>query len=301
MELLQIRGAREHNLKNIDLDIPKGKLVVISGLSGSGKSSLAFNTIYAEGQRRYVESLSVYARQFLDIMPKPDVDSITGLSPAISVQQKVSSRNPRSTVGTVTEIYDYFRMLFARAGTPYSPATGLPITAQSITEMVEAVLKFKTGEKVLLLAPIVQSRKGEYRKLFLELQKKGFQRFKINSDIYTAEEIPELDKNKKHDISIVVDRLVIKHDAETRERLLNAFEVILSYTSGLAQVERADLGVKQSEKITTFSQVFACPVSGFTISELSPRLFSFNSPIGMCNNCSGLGNTWQFFRRVDYT
>ena len=298
MELLKIRGAREHNLKNIDIDIPKGQLVVISGLSGSGKSSLAFNTIYAEGQRRYVESLSVYARQFLDIMPKPDVDSITGLSPAISVQQKVSSRNPRSTVGTVTEIYDYFRMLFARAGTPYSPQTGLPITAQSITEMVETVLSFKVGEKVLLLAPIVQSRKGEYQKLLLELRKKGFQRFKINSDIYTVDDIPELNKNKKHDISIVVDRLVIKHDDETRERLLNAFEVILSYTSGLAQVQRLNSDLKKSEQVTTFSQKFACPVSGFTISELSPRLFSFNSPIGMCSNCSGLGETWQFLEEL---
>ncbi|MDJ0981404.1 MAG: excinuclease ABC subunit UvrA [Kiloniellales bacterium] len=281
---LSVRGAREHNLKNIDLDLPRDKLVVITGLSGSGKSSLAFDTIYAEGQRRYVESLSAYARQFLELMQKPDVDSIEGLSPAISIEQKTTSRNPRSTVGTVTEIYDYMRLLFARVGVPYSPATGLPIESQTVSQMVDRVMEMPEGTRLYLLAPIVRGRKGEYRKELAELQKRGFQRVKIDGQIHEIDEAPALDKKRKHDIEVVVDRLVLRPDLE--QRLADSFETALNLADGLAFVENADGGER-----TTFSARFACPVSGFTIDEIEPRLFSFNNPFGACPSCDGLGTT----------
>ena len=281
---LSVRGAREHNLKNVDLDLPRDKLVVITGLSGSGKSSLAFDTIYAEGQRRYVESLSAYARQFLELMQKPDVDSIEGLSPAISIEQKTTSRNPRSTVGTVTEIYDYMRLLFARVGVPYSPATGLPIESQTVSQMVDRVMEMPEGSRVYLLAPIVRGRKGEYRKELAELQKRGFQRVKIDGQIHEIDEAPALDKKRKHDIEVVVDRLVLRPDLE--QRLADSFETALNLADGLAFVEDADGGAR-----TTFSARFACPVSGFTIDEIEPRLFSFNNPFGACPSCDGLGTT----------
>ncbi len=281
---LSVRGAREHNLKNIDLDLPRDKLVVITGLSGSGKSSLAFDTIYAEGQRRYVESLSAYARQFLELMQKPDVDSIEGLSPAISIEQKTTSRNPRSTVGTVTEIYDYMRLLFARVGVPYSPATGLPIESQTVSQMVDRVMEMPEGTRLYLLAPIVRGRKGEYRKELAELQKRGFQRVKIDGQIHEIDEAPALDKKRKHDIEVVVDRLVLRPDLE--QRLADSFETALNLADGLAFIENADGGER-----TTFSARFACPVSGFTIDEIEPRLFSFNNPFGACPSCDGLGTT----------
>ena len=281
---ISVRGAREHNLKNVDLDLPRDKLVVITGLSGSGKSSLAFDTIYAEGQRRYVESLSAYARQFLELMQKPDVDSIEGLSPAISIEQKTTSRNPRSTVGTVTEIYDYMRLLFARVGVPYSPATGLPIESQTVSQMVDRVMEMPEGARLYLLAPIVRGRKGEYRKELAELQKRGFQRVKIDGQIHEIDEAPALDKKRKHDIEVVVDRLVLRPDLE--QRLADSFETALNLADGLAFVEEADSGER-----TTFSARFACPVSGFTIDEIEPRLFSFNNPFGACPSCDGLGTT----------
>ena len=281
-KFIKIRGAREHNLKNIDVDIPKDKLVVITGLSGSGKSSLAFDTIYAEGQRRYVESLSAYARQFLDLMNKPDVDSIEGLSPAISIEQKTTSKNPRSTVGTITEIYDYMRLLWARVGTPYSPATGLPIEMQTISQMVDSIMTMPENTKLMILAPVVRGRKGEYRKEMQEWQKKGFQRIKIDGTIYDIDDTPTLDKNKKHDISVVVDRIIVRADIESR--LAASLEKALDLADGLALAERMDTG-----EIKTFSSKFACPVSGFTITDLEPRLFSFNNPQGACPTCSGLG------------
>lgn len=280
---ISVRGAREHNLKNIDLDIPRYKLVVFTGLSGSGKSSLAFDTIYAEGQRRYVESLSAYARQFLDMMQKPDVDQIDGLSPAISIEQKTTSKNPRSTVGTVTEIYDYMRLLWARVGIPYSPATGLPIESQTVTQMVDITLKLPEGTRVYLLAPVVRGRKGEYRKEFADYQKKGFQRVKINGEFYDINELPVLDKNLKHNIDVVVDRLVVKADMQSR--LADSFETALKLAEGLATIELAD----DTKQQIIFSEKFACPVSGFTISEIEPRLFSFNNPFGACPTCDGLG------------
>lgn len=279
---LRIKGAREHNLKDIDVDIPRDKLVVITGLSGSGKSSLAFDTIYAEGQRRYVESLSAYARQFLDLMKKPDVDSIEGLSPAISIEQKTTSKNPRSTVGTITEIYDYMRLLWARVGVPYSPATGLPIESQTISQMVDMVMAHEEGTKLLILAPVIRARKGEYRKELLEWQKKGFQRVKIDGKMYEIDSTPTLDKNKKHDISVVVDRVVVRPDLESR--LAQSLEKALDLADGLVYCERVDTGETQ-----TFSSKFACPVSGFTIVDLEPRLFSFNNPQGACPDCTGLG------------
>ncbi|MBS0519681.1 MAG: excinuclease ABC subunit UvrA [Proteobacteria bacterium] len=279
---ISIRGAREHNLKNVDLDLPRDKLVVITGLSGSGKSSLAFDTIYAEGQRRYVESLSAYARQFLELMQKPDVDSIEGLSPAISIEQKTTSRNPRSTVGTVTEIYDYLRLLFARVGVPYSPATGLPIESQTVSQMVDRVKAMPEGTRLYLMAPIVRSRKGEYRKELLELRKKGFQRVKIDGALYEIAEAPTLDKKYKHDIDVVVDRIVVKPDLGNR--LADSIETALELAEGLAVAENADTGER-----TVFSSRFACPVSGFTIEEIEPRLFSFNAPQGACPSCDGLG------------
>ena len=291
---IEVRGAREHNLKNIDVDIPRDQLVVITGLSGSGKSSLAFDTIYAEGQRRYVESLSAYARQFLDMMEKPDVDHISGLSPAISIEQKTTSKNPRSTVGTVTEIYDYMRLLFARAGTPYSPATGLPIEAQQVQDMVDRVMAMEEGTRAHLLAPIVRDRKGEYRKEFLELRKQGFQRVKVDGAFYELEEPPTLDKKYRHDIDVVVDRLVVKEGIETR--LADSFRTALDLADGIAVLETAP-SEGDPDRIT-FSENFACPVSGFTIPEIEPRLFSFNAPFGACPSCDGLGVELFFDERL---
>ena len=282
---IEVRGAREHNLKDIDVDIPRDQLVVITGLSGSGKSSLAFDTIYAEGQRRYVESLSAYARQFLDMMEKPDVDHISGLSPAISIEQKTTSKNPRSTVGTITEIYDYLRLLFARAGTPYSPATGLPIEAQQVQDMVDRVMTLEEGTRGYLLAPIIRDRKGEYRKEFLELRKQGFQRVKVDGEFYELDSPPTLDKKYRHDIDVVVDRIVVREGLETR--LADSFRTALDLADGIAVLETAP---KEGEpERITFSENFACPVSGFTIPEIEPRLFSFNAPFGACPSCDGLG------------
>jgi excinuclease ABC subunit A len=285
---ISIRGAREHNLKNIDVEIPRDTLTVLTGLSGSGKSSLAFDTIYAEGQRRYVESLSAYARQFLELMQKPDVDHIEGLSPAISIEQKTTSKNPRSTVGTVTEIYDYLRLLFARVGVPYSPATGLPIESQTVSQMADRILALPEGTRLYLLAPIVRGRKGEYRKELAELQKKGFQRVKVDGKFYDIGASPALDKKLKHDIEIVVDRIVAKPDIGNR--LPDSIETALNLADGLLLVEFADEKEKDGkQKQIIFSSKFACPVSGFTISEIEPRLFSFNNPHGACPECDGLG------------
>ena len=296
LKQIEVRGAREHNLKSIDVDIPRDRLVVITGLSGSGKSSLAFDTIYAEGQRRYVESLSAYARQFLDMMQKPDVDHISGLSPAISIEQKTTSKNPRSTVGTVTEIYDYLRLLFARAGTPYSPATGLPIEAQQVQDMVDRVLAMEEGTRAYLLAPVVRDRKGEYRKDFMELRKQGFQRVKVDGTFHDLDEPPTLDKKYRHDIDVVVDRIVVKQGTETR--LADSFRTALDLADGIAVLETAPReGEGEPERIT-FSENFACPVSGFTIPEIEPRLFSFNAPFGACPDCDGLGVELFFDERL---
>ncbi|HWA21751.1 MAG TPA: excinuclease ABC subunit UvrA, partial [Caulobacterales bacterium] len=284
---IQVRGAREHNLKNVSVDIPRGQLVVLTGLSGSGKSSLAFDTIYAEGQRRYVESLSAYARQFLELMQKPDVDSIDGLSPAISIEQKTTSRNPRSTVATVTEIYDYMRLLWARIGIPYSPATGLPIEAMQVSQMVDQIVALPEGARVYLLAPIARDRKGEYKKEFADLLKKGYQRVKVDGEYYALEDAPNLDKKFKHTIDVVVDRLAIKAGLETR--LADSVEQAVKLGDGLAVIEFADEPPKGYEKRILFSSKFACPVSGFTIPEIEPRLFSFNNPAGACPACDGLG------------
>ena len=293
---IEVRGAREHNLKSVNVDIPRNQFVVITGLSGSGKSSLAFDTIYAEGQRRYVESLSAYARQFLNMMEKPDVDHISGLSPAISIEQKTTSKNPRSTVGTVTEIYDYLRLLFARAGTPYSPETGLPIEAQQVQDMVDRVLDMEHGTRAYLLAPIVRDRKGEYKKEFLELRKSGFQRVKVNSEFYDLDEPPVLDKKFRHNIDVVVDRIVIKEHMATR--LADSFRTALDLADGIAILETAPHeGLSEIERIT-FSENFACPVSGFTIPEIEPRLFSFNAPFGACPDCDGLGKELYFDERL---
>jgi excinuclease ABC subunit A len=345
---IKVRGAREHNLKGVDIDLPRDKLIVITGLSGSGKSSLAFDTIYAEGQRRYVESLSAYARQFLEMMQKPDVEHIEGLSPAISIEQKTTSRNPRSTVATVTEIYDYMRLLWARVGIPYSPATGLPITAQTVTQMVDRVMQLPEGTRAFLLAPAVRGRKGEYRKELAEWQKAGYTRVRIDGEFYAIEEAPALDKKYKHDIEVVVDRIVVKDGIQTR--LADSFEQALKLAEGLAFVDLADgaladlvpsafgearatfsplpskggdqgVGASDSERVTSptpnpslgregltggmkgtglpdnrivFSEKFACPVSGFTIAEIQPRLFSFNAPQGACPDCDGLGERLEF-------
>ncbi len=294
LKSIEVRGAREHNLKNIDVDIPRDELVVITGLSGSGKSSLAFDTIYAEGQRRYVESLSAYARQFLDMMEKPDVDHISGLSPAISIEQKTTSKNPRSTVGTVTEIYDYLRLLFARAGTPYSPATGLPIEAQQVQDMVDRIMTLEEGTRGYLLAPIVRDRKGEYKKEFLELRKQGFQRVKVDGEFYELDEPPTLDKKFRHDIDVVVDRIVVREGLETR--LADSLRTALDLADGIAILETAPRE-GDPERIT-FSENFACPVSGFTIPEIEPRLFSFNAPFGACPECDGLGMELFFDERL---
>jgi excinuclease ABC subunit A len=303
LKTISIRGAREHNLKNIDLDLPRNSLIVMTGLSGSGKSSLAFDTIYAEGQRRYVESLSAYARQFLEMMQKPDVDQIDGLSPAISIEQKTTSKNPRSTVGTVTEIYDYMRLLFARVGVPYSPATGLPIESQTVSQMVDRVLDFEEGTRLYILAPIVRGRKGEYKKELADLMKKGFQRVKIDGQFYEIADAPVLDKKYKHDIDVVVDRIVVRPDMASR--LADSFETSLKLAEGLAVAEFADKPLPKEETAeggaankslnetherVLFSEKFACPVSGFTIPEIEPRLFSFNNPFGACPTCDGLGS-----------
>ncbi|MBP2513170.1 excinuclease ABC subunit UvrA [Sphingomonas sp. PvP018] len=300
---ISVRGAREHNLKDVDIDIPRDTLTVITGLSGSGKSSLAFDTIYAEGQRRYVESLSAYARQFLELMQKPDVDHIEGLSPAISIEQKTTSRNPRSTVATVTEIYDYMRLLWARVGIPYSPATGEPIAAQTVSQMVDRVMALPEGTRLYLLAPVVRGRKGEYRKELAEWQKAGFTRVRIDGTIHDIDEAPALDKKYKHDIEVVVDRLVVGGEIATR--LAESFETALKLAEGLAYVDPADpvephtpkseiLGSNAPDGRIVFSEKFACPVSGFTISEIEPRLFSFNAPQGACPACDGLGEKLLF-------
>jgi excinuclease ABC subunit A len=289
-QFISIRGAREHNLKNINLDIPRNELVVITGLSGSGKSSLAFDTIYAEGQRRYVESLSAYARQFLQLMPKPDVDTIEGLSPAISIEQKTTSKNPRSTVGTITEIYDYLRLLYARIGVPHSPYTNLPIESQTVSQMVDKILTFAPKTKIIILAPIVRGRKGEYKKELQDLQKKGFQRVKIDGEIYDLDNVPALNKKVNHDICVVVDRLVISDSIEDMQaRLADSIETTLKLSDGLVWVE--DLS---TSKINKFSSKFACQESGFTLEEVEPRLFSFNSPFGACPTCDGLGIEVEF-------
>ncbi len=301
LKTISIRGAREHNLKGVDLDLPRNTLIVMTGLSGSGKSSLAFDTIYAEGQRRYVESLSAYARQFLEMMQKPDVDQIDGLSPAISIEQKTTSRNPRSTVGTVTEIYDYLRLLFARVGIPYSPETGLPIESQTVSQMVDRVMALEEGTRLYILAPLVRGRKGEYRKELAELMKKGFQRVKVDGTYYEIAEVPPLDKKFKHDIDVVVDRVVVREDLAAR--LADSLETCLQLADGLAVAEFADRPLPEDEtsdgsanksknethERLVFSERFACPVSGFTIPEIEPRLFSFNNPFGACPTCDGLG------------
>ncbi len=295
--VITVRGAREHNLKNVDLMIPRDKFVVFTGLSGSGKSSLAFDTIYAEGQRRYVESLSAYARQFLEMMQKPDVDQIDGLSPAISIEQKTTSKNPRSTVGTVTEIYDYMRLLWARAGIPYSPATGLPIESQTVSQMVDRVLELPEKTRLFLLAPIVRGRKGEYRKELADLQKKGFQRVKIDGTYYEIDETPTLDKKYKHDIDVVVDRIVVRPDIGAR--LSESLETALELAEGIAIIEFADEKDDQGNpKRLTFSAKFACPVSGFTIPEIEPRLFSFNNPYGACPTCGGIGHEMRIDEKL---
>ena len=286
--VIKIRGARENNLKNIDLDIPKNKLVVFTGVSGSGKSSLAFNTIYAEGQRRYVESLSSYARQFLDMQKKPDVDLIEGLAPAISIEQKTTSKNPRSTVGTVTEVYDYLRLLWARIGVPHSPVTGKPIKSQTVAEMVDWTMKIPSGTKIFILAPLVRERKGEYRKELAFLVKQGYQRAIIDGEMVDLSAVPPLDKNKKHTILVVVDRLQMPAaDSDTEEfrsRLYSSFEGSLRLVPGSVLVRRLD-----TNEDTLYSQSYACPVSGFTVPKIEPRLFSFNAPMGACQNCDGLG------------
>ena len=293
LKSIRVVGAREHNLKNVTVEFPRDKLIVMTGLSGSGKSSLAFDTIYAEGQRRYVESLSAYARQFLELMQKPDVDQIEGLSPAISIEQKTTSRNPRSTVGTVTEIYDYMRLLWARIGVPYSPATGEPIASQTVSEMVDRLMNDEEGARYYLLAPIIRGRKGEYKKEFAELMKRGFQRVKVDGTYYEIADVPALNKKIKHDIEVVVDRIVIKDGVESR--LADSFETALELADGIAIAESADKkDAKGEAQRTIFSAKFACPVSGFTIDEIEPRLFSFNAPAGACPACDGLGTQMVF-------
>ncbi len=282
LDKIVIKGAREHNLKNINLEIPKNKLVVITGVSGSGKSTLAFDTIYSEGQRKYVESLSAYARQFLQMMNKPDVDSIDGLSPAISIEQKTTQKNPRSTVGTVTEIYDYLRVLYARVGIPYSPKTGKPIKSQSVSEMTDLIIKNNIDKRIYILSPIVRDRKGEYRKEIEDLKKRGYQRLKVDNVVYDIDEVPSLKKNFKHNIDVVIDRLVVKKNIQ--QRLSESIEVALTLSDGLLYLENID-----TNKISVFSSKFACPVSGFSIEEIEPRLFSFNAPQGACSECDGLG------------
>lgn len=281
-DFIKVRGAKEHNLKNVNIDIPKNQLVVITGLSGSGKSSLAFDTIYAEGQRRYVESLSSYARQFLQLQNKPNVESISGLSPAIAIDQKTTSRNPRSTVGTITEIYDYLRLLYARIGVPYSPATGLPIQSQTPVQIMDAILKLPQNTKIYILAPIVKGAKGEHRKELMQFRRQGYQRVRIDGIVYEMDDLPELDKNKKHDIEIVVDRLALEDGINSR--LNESIEAALKIGEGLLFVEQVE-----EEKLLVFSEKFSCPFSGFQINEIEPRMFSFNSPFGACPQCQGIG------------
>ncbi len=289
MDSIHIRGARTHNLQNIDLDLPRDKLIVITGLSGSGKSSLAFDTIYAEGQRRYVESLSAYARQFLSIMEKPDVDHIEGLSPAISIEQKTTSHNPRSTVGTITEIYDYLRLLFARAGTPYCPQHHEPLEAQTVSQMVDQVLALPAGSRLMLLAPVISERKGEHQKLLSELNSQGFIRARVDGELYELDEPPELELHRKHTIEVVVDRFKVREDLALR--LAESFETALNLSGGLARVAWMDSTAKDD---LIFSANFACPLCGYSLQELEPRLFSFNNPVGACPSCDGLG-VKQFF------
>ena len=291
MNMIRIRGARTHNLRNIDLDLPRDRLVVITGLSGSGKSSLAFDTIYAEGQRRYVESLSAYARQFLSIMEKPDVDHIDGLSPAISIEQKSTSHNPRSTVGTITEIYDYLRLLFARAGTPRCPDHDIELNAQTVSQMVDQVLALPEGERLMLLAPVVKGRKGEHAKLFDSLRGQGFLRARIDGEVLELDEDPKLDAQRKHDIDVVVDRFRVR--ADLGQRLAESFETALRLGEGLARIAFMTEGAQTREDIL-FSAGYACPVCGFAMPDLEPRLFSFNNPVGACPGCDGLG-VRQFF------
>lgn len=291
-QYIRIRGAREHNLKSIDVDIPRDRLVVMTGLSGSGKSSLAFDTLYAEGQRRYVESLSAYARQFLELMQKPDVDLIEGLSPTISIEQKTTSRNPRSTVGTVTEVYDYMRLLWARIGIPHSPATGLPIESQTVSDMVDRIMGLPAGSRLHLLAPLIRGRKGEYRSELADLRRKGFQRVTVDGTLYELDEVPILNRKVKHDLSVVVDRLVVREGIETR--LADSLETAVALADGLVHVENADRVPTDADFRTVFSTRFACPVSGFTLDEIEPRLFSFNNPFGACPECDGLGVTLRF-------
>ena len=291
LKKIVVKGAKEHNLKNVSLEIPKEKLVVITGLSGSGKSSLAFDTIYAEGQRRYVESLSSYARQFLDKMKKPKVDLIEGLSPAISIEQKNTSKNPRSTVATVTEIYDYMRVLFARVGIPYSPFTGKPIVSQPISEMVDKIKKLPKDSTIYLLAPIVRGRKGEYKKEILNYKKRGFTKIKVDGKYLNIDEFPNLNKKLKHEISIIVDRVVL--NSSLGNRLADSVETAVNLSDGLLVVEYENetLPKKFRKRETiTFSSKFSCPESGFTIEEIEPRLFSFNSPYGACEECEGIGH-----------
>ncbi|WP_370931189.1 excinuclease ABC subunit UvrA [Bartonella sp. DGB1] len=298
--MISIKGAKEHNLKNINIDIPRHKLIVLTGVSGSGKSSLAFDTIYSEGQRRYVESLSAYARQFLDKVQKPQVEQIEGLSPAISIEQKTTNHNPRSTVGTITEIYDYLRLLFARIGIAHSPATGLPIKRQTVSEMIDIIMAIPVNTRLYLLAPCIKERKGEFKKEIADLQKKGFQRLKVNGQFYDINDVPILNKNKKHDVDVVVDRLVIQEDIQTR--LSDSLETALALTDGIAVIEFADEPLikpgkfkNETHKRITFSEKFSCPESGFTLTEIEPRLFSFNSPFGACSGCNGLG----FQQKID--
>lgn len=300
-DIISVRGAKEHNLQNVNVDIPRNKLVVITGPSGSGKSSLAFDTIYAEGQRRYVESLSTYARQFLELQNKPDVESITGLSPAIAIVQKTTSKNPRSTVGTVTEIYDYMRLMFTRIGVPYSPATGQPIESQSASNMVDILMDLPEGTKLYLLAPIVRGQKGEHRKELLQIKKDGYSRVKINGEIYEIDQLPTIDKNKKNDIEILVDRLVIKEDIGNR--LADSVETALKISHGLLMMEIVEIDEEAAKEkkikhkkgdVVIMSEKFSCPISGFTLPEMEPRIFSFNSPYGACKECDGLGTEMYF-------
>ncbi|MBP8873803.1 MAG: excinuclease ABC subunit UvrA, partial [Polaromonas sp.] len=284
---ISIRGARTHNLKNVDIDIPRNQLVVITGLSGSGKSSLAFDTLYAEGQRRYVESLSTYARQFLQLMDKPDVDVIEGLSPAISIEQKATSHNPRSTVGTVTEIHDYLRLLFARAGTPFCPTHNLPLQSQTVSQMVDAVLALPEDTKLMILAPIAREKKGEFLDVFAAMQAQGYVRFRVDGQAYEFDDLPKLKKTEKHDIDVVIDRLKVRE--ELKQRLAESFEAALKLADGRAIAQEMDTGTEH-----LFNAKFACPVCTYSLSELEPRLFSFNSPIGACPSCDGLGHM-EFF------
>ncbi len=287
MEQIRIRGARTHNLKNLNVDLPRNRLIVITGLSGSGKSSLAFDTLYAEGQRRYVESLSAYARQFLQLMEKPDVDLIEGLSPAISIEQKAASHNPRSTVGTITEIHDYLRLLYARVGTPYCPEHALPLEAQSVAQMVDHALALPQDTKLMILAPIVASRKGEQQELVAELRAQGFARVRVDGKVHEIDSVPKLSKNVKHSVDVVIDRLKVRPEA--KQRLAESFETALRHADGRAVVLELDSGREH-----LFSARFACPVCDYSLSELEPRLFSFNNPTGACPDCDGLG-TKTFF------